>query len=38
MIHKISFFEFSRNLFGSFVGAAFCYGLRFDNVNENPMM
>ena len=38
MMHKISFFELSRNLFGSFIGAAFRYGLHFDNVNEKSIM
>ena len=38
MMHKISFFELSRNLFGSFIGAAFFYGLHFDNVNEKSIM
>ena len=32
---KMAFFEKS---FGSFFGPAFCYGLHFGTLNENPMM
>ena len=30
--------SFQESFFGSSMGAAFCYGLNFDKVNENPMM